>query len=62
MKHRQVGMKMVPHLFSYFSTEAETNIETSKTNTEADIVRIRYGSNTKQTRTENRWLPELKKP
>jgi hypothetical protein len=39
----------VSYLFSYFSTEAETNTETLKINMKTNIVGNRYGPNAERT-------------
>jgi hypothetical protein len=51
---------VVPHLFSYFFAEAETNTETPKTNMKTDIIGSRYGPNTVRRRNMIRMVAETR--
>jgi hypothetical protein len=50
----------VPHLFSYFYAEAETNAEIPETNMKMDTFGNRNGTNTVQTWTKSGRLSEPK--
>jgi hypothetical protein len=49
---------LVPHLFSYLFTEAETNTKAPETSTKSDTTGNKYVPNMVQTRTKSGWLPE----
>jgi hypothetical protein len=51
---------VVPHLFSYFYAEAETNTETPETNMKIDSSGNRHGTNTARTRTKSGLLSDPK--
>jgi hypothetical protein len=51
---------VLPHLFSYFYAEAETNAETPETNMKTDTFGNKYGTNTVRMQTKSRRLSELR--